>query len=47
VLLLEGAGIPRITVRAWNRSVDWTRMMENLANLSSEPTVQLGGAPDS
>jgi hypothetical protein len=46
VLLLEGAGIPRISVRAWNRSVDWPQMVANLEAISSGESIQVGGAPD-
>ena len=42
VLLLEGAGIPKITVRAWNRSVDWPRMVENLVSLSEGESPEFG-----
>lgn len=45
VLLLEGAGVPKITVRAWNRSVDWQQMVANLSALASGESVQIGEAP--
>jgi hypothetical protein len=46
VLLLEGAGIPKITVRAWNRRVDWPQMVANLAAISSGGEIQVGDAPE-
>lgn len=46
VLLLEGAGIPRISVRAWNRSVDWPQMVANLTAISSGESIRVGDAPD-
>ncbi|MDX1380433.1 MAG: hypothetical protein R3233_04890, partial [Xanthomonadales bacterium] len=30
VLLLEGAGVPKITIRAFNRNIDWPQMVSNL-----------------
>jgi hypothetical protein len=46
VLLMEGAGIPRITVRAWNRRVDWPQMVANLATISSGESIQVGDTPE-
>ena len=45
VLLMEGAGVPRITVRAWNRQVDWPQMVANLGAISSGESVRIGDAP--
>ena len=45
VMLLEGAGIPRITVRAWNRRVDWPQMVANLAAISEGGSIQVGDTP--
>lgn len=45
VLLLEGAGIPKITVRAWNRSVDWPSMVGNLAALGEGESPEIGEPP--
>jgi hypothetical protein len=42
VLLMEGAGIPKITVRAWNRNVDWPQMVANLAAVSGGEGVSIG-----
>ncbi|MEE4217930.1 MAG: hypothetical protein V2I48_09995 [Xanthomonadales bacterium] len=46
VLLLEGAGVPKITVRAWNRSVDWPQMVANLSAIAEGESVQIGEAPE-
>lgn len=45
VLLLEGAGLPRITVRAWNRAVDWPQMVDNLVAVTSGESIQVGDTP--
>ncbi|MEJ2400834.1 MAG: hypothetical protein P8Y52_05510 [Xanthomonadales bacterium] len=42
VLLLEGAGVPRITIRAYNRSIDWPRMLANLAAISAGESIEVG-----
>jgi hypothetical protein len=36
VLLLEGAGVPKVTIRAFNRQVDWPQMVANLQAVSAE-----------
>ena len=46
VLLLEGAGIPKITVRAWNRRVDWPQMVANLVAISSGGDIRVGDTPE-
>lgn len=46
VLLLEGAGIPKITIRAYNRRIDWPQMVANLLAISSGEGIRIGGAPD-
>lgn len=46
VLILEGAGVPKITIRAFNRSVDWPQMVANLAAVSSDNPVQFGKPTD-
>jgi hypothetical protein len=45
VLLMEGAGIPKITVRAWNRNVDWPQMVANLAAVTGGEGVSIGEPP--
>lgn len=42
VLLLEGAGVPKITIRAFNRRVDWPQMVANLEAVSGEGKIQVG-----
>lgn len=42
VLLLEGAGIPKITIRAYNRQVDWPQMVANLLAVSGDPSMRIG-----
>jgi hypothetical protein len=42
VLILEGAGVPKITIRAFNRSVDWPQMVSNLLAISTDNPVQVG-----
>lgn len=45
VLILEGAGVPKITIRAFNRSVDWPQMVSNLLAISAENPVRVGKQP--
>jgi hypothetical protein len=42
VLLLEGAGVPKITIRAFNRDIDWPQMVANLLAVSSDASVTVG-----
>ena len=42
VLLLEGAGIPKITIRAFNRRVDWPQLVANLRSATGEGTIEIG-----
>lgn len=42
VLLLEGAGVPRITIRAYNRSIDWPQMLANLEAISAGESIEIG-----
>lgn len=44
VLILEGAGIPKITIRAFNRNLDWPQMIANLLAVSAGESIQVGGA---
>jgi hypothetical protein len=46
-LILEGAGVPKITIRAFNRNIDWPQMVTNLLNVSTDNPIQVGGVPDS
>ena len=36
VLLLEGSGVPKITIKAYNRRIDWPQMVSNLVTTTSE-----------
>jgi hypothetical protein len=42
VLLLEGAGVPKITIRAFNRNIDWPQMVSNLLAVSADGEVRIG-----
>jgi hypothetical protein len=42
VLLLEGAGIPKVTVRAYNRRVDWPQMVANLLAVGGGESIRVG-----
>jgi len=42
VLLLEGAGVPKITIRAYNRNIDWPQMVSNLLAVSADGEVRIG-----
>lgn len=46
VQLMEGSGIPKITVRAWNRQVDWPQMVANLTAVAGGESMQIGEAPE-
>jgi hypothetical protein len=47
VLILEGAGVPKITIRAFNREIDWPQMVSNLLAISEGDSIQVGEKPDS
>jgi hypothetical protein len=47
VLILEGAGVPKITIRAFNRNIDWPQMVSNLVAISEGESISVGDAPDS
>ena len=47
VLILEGAGIPKITIRAYNRRIDWPQMVANLLAVSAGDEIRVGKAPES
>lgn len=46
VLILEGSGVPKITIRAFNRNVDWPQMVSNLLAISADNPVEIGGLPE-
>ena len=41
VLLMEGAGVPRITIRAYNRAIDWPQMVANLAAIAEGESIEV------
>jgi hypothetical protein len=45
VLILEGAGIPKITIRAYNRRIDWPQMVANLLAVSAGDEIRMGDGP--
>ncbi len=45
VLILEGSGVPKITIRAFNRKIDWPQMVANLLAVSAGDTIQVGNGP--
>jgi hypothetical protein len=47
VLILEGAGVPKITIRAFNREIDWPQMVSNLLAISEGESIRIGEKPDS
>lgn len=42
VLIMEGAGVPKITIRAYNRSVDWPQLLAHLAAASEGEGIRVG-----
>lgn len=42
VLILEGAGVPKITIRAYNRHMDWPQLVANLAAVSEDNAIRIG-----
>lgn len=42
VVILEGAGIPKITIRAFNRNLDWPQMVSNLVAVSEGDDIVVG-----
>lgn len=42
VLLMEGAGIPKISILAYNRSVDWPQMVSELSALTGGGSIRIG-----
>jgi len=42
VLIMEGAGVPKITIRAFNRAVDWPQLLAHLAAASEGDGVRIG-----
>jgi hypothetical protein len=46
-VLLEGAGVPKITIRAFNRNIDWPQMVSNLVAISGDASVTIGAQSES
>jgi hypothetical protein len=42
VLIMEGAGVPKITIRAFNRTVDWPQLLAHLAAASEGEGIRVG-----
>jgi len=42
VLIMEGAGVPKITIRAFNRAVDWPQLLAHLAAASDGDAIRVG-----
>ena len=42
VLIMEGAGVPKITIRAFNRRVDWPQLLGQLVAASEGEGVRVG-----
>jgi hypothetical protein len=42
VLIMEGAGVPKITIRAFNRRVDWPQLLAQLVAASDTDSIRIG-----
>lgn len=42
VLIMEGSGIPKLSIRVFNRSMDWPQLVSNLAAVSSGEEIRIG-----
>jgi len=42
VLIMEGAGVPKITIKAFNRRVDWPQLLAQLVSASEGDSVRVG-----
>ena len=42
VLIMEGAGVPKITIRVFNRSVDWPQLLAQLVAASEGESIKIG-----
>ncbi len=42
VVLMEGAGIPKISILAYNRSVDWPQLLAELTALTGGESIRVG-----
>ena len=39
---MEGSGLPKITIRAYNRRVDWPQMVANLSAIMEGGSIEVG-----
>ncbi len=42
VLIMEGAGLPKIMIRAFNRSLDWPQLVAGLVAVSGDEPIRVG-----
>lgn len=42
VLIMEGAGLPKIMIRAFNRSLDWQQLLAGLVAVSGDEQIKVG-----
>ena len=42
VLIMEGAGLPKISIQAYNRSVDWPQLLAELTAVSGGEDIRIG-----
>jgi hypothetical protein len=42
VLIMEGAGVPKITIRAFNRRVDWPQLVAHLKAATAGNPARVG-----
>jgi hypothetical protein len=42
VLIMEGAGVPKITIRVFNRNVDWPQLLAQLVAASEGESIRIG-----
>lgn len=42
VLIMEGAGVPKITIRVYNRTVDWPQLLAHLTAASEGEGIRVG-----
>jgi hypothetical protein len=42
VLIMEGSGIPKLSIRVFNRRMDWPQLVSNLSAASSGESIRIG-----
>jgi hypothetical protein len=45
VLIMEGSGVPKVMIRAFNRRMDWPTLVAGLAAASAGESIKIGGKP--